>query len=359
MNIKKQVYIIIPSLSPTGPVKGAIALCNGLTEKFPVTLIDLKGGPGAHAPLHPKVKMVSLSQKTNWRKKKAEIKRLFHNAGGRNHVVSISFCFSGDCLNFFMRNHAIIISNVRGNLFKNYLLDYGPHGMLAAVLHFFLLRRFDNIIAMSNKMDRQLRSLGLRQIKIIGNFIDENSIEHYRHNRLLSNNSIHILFLASLTSRKRPDLLIKAVHSLEKNGINYHLDIIGEGPLKQKLIKQVKNLGISAKVQFHGHISEPYSMIQYADYLAIPSQSEGISRAVLEALYFGIPCIIRDVDGNDNIITHGVNGFLFKKDKELVNVLKTATLSVQNGTAPRGGILMPKFFRQNECVKKFEALING
>ena len=138
------------------------------------------------------------------------------------------------------------------------------------------------------------------------------------------------------------------MHSLEKKGIDCHLDILGDGPLRQKLFEKVKTLGISNRVKFHGHISEPYKMLQSADYLVIPSQSEGISRAVLEALFFGIPCILRNVDANYGIIIPGVNGFLFQKDEELVNVLENAALSVQNGSAPRGeNLLRLSFARWN------------
>jgi len=258
-----------------------------------------------------------------------------------------------------MKNHATIISSIRGNLPINYRIEYGLPGMLAALLQFCILRRFDSVVAMSNRMVEQLRNFGLKRIHLIGNFLDEKALEPYRCKIDRVNDNIRFLFLARLSAIKRPELLILAIRSLRKLKLNCHLDLIGDGPLQQSLVEEVNKYNISDRVTFHGYLPEPFKVLQSADYLVIPSQSEGISRAALEALFFGIPCILRDVDTNNGTINPGINGFLFRKDEDLIDVLRRAVLSVQNGTAPRGGNLLPKFFRQDECIKKFEVLING
>ena len=355
----RSVFVVVPSLSPTGPIKGAIALCNGLAKKLPVTLVNLKNGPGAYTPLHTEVKVLSLAEKANWRTKKTELVQLFHKGGGRKHVVSISCCFSADCLNSLMGNHATIISNVRGNLLKNYRFEYGIPGMFAALLHFFILKRFDRIIAMSDRMAEQLGHFGLRRISIIGNFVDETALELYRCCNLHSGDIPRFIFLASLSFRKRPDLLIQAVHSLKKKGINCHLDILGSGPLKQKLVEKAKKFGISNRVKFYGYISEPYKILQSADYLVIPSQSEGVSRAVMESLFFGVPCILRNVDANKEIIKDNYNGFLFRNDRDIADVMKKAINTSQAKKNTNRNILLPPKFRQKNCIEQYLSLLES
>ncbi len=356
---QRSIFVVVPALIPTGPIKGALALCNGLVETMSVTLVYLKPGSGAAAPLHPRVRVVSLAEKLSWRSKRAELVRILREAGGCERVVSISCCLSADFLNAFMRSHATIISHVRGNLPQNYRFDYGWPGLFAAIVHFCILRRFDTVVAISKNMARQLYRFGLRGIKVIGNFVDETALESYPRPHLRLTGATRFLFLATLSPRKRPGLLLRAAHLLKERGIYCHLDMVGEGPMRGTLEEECRRLGIAKRVIFHGHIPEPYNFVQSANYLVLPSQSEGIPRAALEALFFGVPCILREVDGNSEVIVEGINGLLFSKDEELVEVMKDAALSVQNGTAPRGGTLLPPFFRQRENIEKFIALISG
>ena len=65
----------------------------------------------------------------------------------------------------------------------------------------------------------------------------------------------------------------------------------------------------------------PYSLLGRADAFVLPSLSEGISRAALEALHLGVPCILRNVDGNQELITPRVNGELFNNNPQVLPIL--------------------------------------
>ena len=58
-----------------------------------------------------------------------------------------------------------------------------------------------------------------------------------------------------------------------------------------------------------------------ANIFVLPSLSEGISRASLESLFIGLPCVLRDIDSNSDLIKSNINGFLFKRDNELYSTL--------------------------------------
>ena len=55
-------------------------------------------------------------------------------------------------------------------------------------------------------------------------------------------------------------------------------------------------------------IREIYNNI---DIFLLTSDSEGFSNAIMEAMLFGIPCVVTNVGGNPDIINHEENGFLF------------------------------------------------
>ena len=322
--MKLNIFILVPSFSPTGPVKGAFALANELVSKRKVTIVSLKNGKGADAFLDNRVKQIYLSDfSSNFFGRLSEYQQILKKTGARENVVSISYCLSADLLNFYCKKYALICSSVRGNLIKIYRLDYGIIGLPAAIYHLISLSRFDFVVSMSISMSKQISHFSFKKSKVIGNFIDEFPIEKYR----ISYSDMdpckkHFVFVGSVSNRKRPILLINAIKKLHDNmkGVEIVLDIIGDGPMISMTQLEVKRLGIQKSVRFHGYLAEPYSLIARADAFVLPSLSEGISRASLEALFLGVPCVLKKVDGNSELIEEGKNGTLFNEDDELVDV---------------------------------------
>jgi glycosyltransferase involved in cell wall biosynthesis len=332
-----------------------VALANGLSQYLPVTLVPLKPCKEEHLIIDPDVEVVSLASYRDWRKKYKIYRDMLIRFGGRSGVVSISFCFSADCFNAFMSNHAAIISSVRGNLLRNYRFGYGWPGLIAALLHFVVLQRFDRVVAMSKSMTRQLERFGIFDSVQIGNFIDENSLNVFRMNERKKRKKVQFVYLASLTNRKRPDLLIDSARILHNGGVKFKLDILGDGPLRPLLEKRVKELNLTPFVTFYGHVSSPYEILQQADYMILPSESEGIARSALEALFFGVKCILRDVDGVNEIIMPGYNGYLFKEDNELVEILENVARDHCADVKGNRKNLLPPEFRQKSNI---EAMLN-
>jgi glycosyltransferase involved in cell wall biosynthesis len=352
----KKIFVLVPSFNPAGPVKGAVALCNGLVDRFPVTFVSLKpGGNIDSLMLDSRITVISMGDIIGWKKKYKTYKELILNNDGKN-VISISFCFSSDLLNFFIVPYAKTISSVRGNLKINYLYDYGYLGIILSYFHYSILRRFDHVIAISDAMYKQLLSLGIKRLSIIHNFIDEKNIDKYRVTTRKRKNPFSFIYLGRLSKLKRPDLIIDAISSLKERGMDCRLDIIGGGDMKCFLEKMVMQLGLSSHVLLHGVIDNPFLILQNNECLIMPSESEGISRAALEALFLGLPCIMRAVAGNQELIKPGINGELFFKDEELIDVMYRMT---QHDFADKNRQnMLPDDFRQETNIKKFYELIN-
>jgi len=353
----RRVFIVVPSLIPTGPIKGAAALCNNLIKHLPVTLVILKPAIGDGIAIEPNVQLLHLGHFRRWKDKYYRYRDILHEAGGREYAVSISYGLSSDILNLFMRRHAIIISSVRGNLPKNYRYDYGWPGFPVSLIHLLLLRRFDRVVSMSYGMTQQLCRFGIRRLTAIANFLDETHLEQFKIPFNKTSDSIRFVFLASLSKRKRPELVINAIANLRKQGIDCWLDIIGDGPLRSALTSIVVQKGLSPYVIFHGQLNHPYEILQKSDGMVLPSESEGTPRAAMEALFFGIPCILRDVDANRDLIIHGENGMLFSRDEELTGVMASMIKTLNQDKIGKKENLLPSTFRQDINVQKFMELI--
>lgn len=355
----RHFFILVPSLHPTGPVKGAYALANALVESRPVTLVTLKPGPGADAPLDSRVKQVDLSLSgADWWRHRDAYRNLLRQAGGRRGAASISLCLSADWVNRGCRNEAVTCSSVRGNLPRNYRHDYGVLGLPLAVMHLRMLAGFDHVVAMSHDMARQVARHTRRTPAVIGNCVDEAALVAYRVTVEAESPVRRFVFVGSLGARKQPLLLLRAVHALQREGEQVTLDIVGDGPMRAQVHAEIRRLGLDAVVTLHGHLRDPLPLVARAQAFVLPSLSEGVSRAALEALYLGVPCVLRNVDGNAEIIHPGVNGVLFDEDAALAGAMRRAgEISASRGRVPTS--LLPPVCRQVEAADRYRSLLEA
>jgi glycosyltransferase involved in cell wall biosynthesis len=351
----KQLFILIPADTPTGPVKGAYALSNSLIGQCKVTLVTIRPGCGANAWLDPRVLTICLADLSkNPAEKLIFYRSLLREAGGRSKVASLSLCLSADCINIFCKRYALTFSSVRGNLFMNYRHDYGFFGIGLAFLHLFSLRWMDRVVAMNQSMARQIRKYSGHEATVIGNFIDEKRL---KVRGVIKNDAdpFVFVFLGSLTSRKQPRLLVRALHELKQKNIKAYVEYVGAGPESIVINEDSKTLGLVDFVRQHGFLSNPERVLINADVLVLPSLSEGISRAALEAMYLGIPCVLRNADGNLELVIDGMNGAIFTDDLDLPDaMLKAAEISRLNKERK---CLLPLDFRQHFSTNKYVELM--
>ena len=339
------------------PIKGAAALANGLIEFHSVTFVSLKNEPKFFALLNSKVQHLCLESSGLFIKRLFVLRQIIKDAGERDEVVTISFCLSADFFNSFCQDVALTISSVRGNLPRVYPNNYGFLGKWIAYTHLNRLRKMRKVISMTKSMANLVDFHINRPSYIIGNFIDEPPIKIYR--RMTPNlGGFHFVYTGSLIHSKQPDLLLVAMDMLHNKGFDAKLDIIGDGPLLNDLKKKASKLKNPDTINFFGHVDNPFEQIARADAIVLPSLTEGVSRSALEALYLGVPCIMRDTDGNSELITSNVNGELFKEDNDIADaMLKTAMLSRSEDLYLK--ILIPDMFRQNLAIQKYRQLFNN
>lgn len=351
----KRIFIIIPQLTYGSPVKGAVALANFFALKNQVTLIILKSNKNdSKYFLHRNINLISLA-KFSWPKKIYMYGKILMSSI-ENERISLSFCLSADILNSFCTKYAKTFSSLRGNLYKNYRDRYGLIGFFIAKLHFIRLKKIKNIISMTEAMQKQVQvELNLHS-NIVSNFIDENEINKYRRNAKKVG-PINYVFTGRLTMGKRPDLLIDAISKLLQEGHDVEANILGDGPLMNKLSRMISINNLPIKL--HGNISNPFELLSDADVFVLPSLTEGVSRSAMEALYLGIPCIMRNTDGNSELINNLYNnGELFNFDNELYKKMLLLGIKSRKESFFKE-ILLPENFRQHNAAKKFWEIITN
>ena len=123
-----------------------------------------------------------------------------------------------------------------------------------------------------------------------------------------------VLYLGRLERYKRVDLLIRAMARIRDAGDSARLFIGGDGRHLAPLRGLVRRLGLGARVQFTGRVSEgtKRSMMERAWLHAITSTKEGWGISVLEAAACGTPTIASDTPGLRDAVVHGESGLLVR-----------------------------------------------
>ncbi|NOZ35164.1 MAG: glycosyltransferase family 4 protein [Chlorobi bacterium] len=126
-------------------------------------------------------------------------------------------------------------------------------------------------------------------------------------------NNLKIICSARLIKRKGQYTLIDAISNLKKKSIFIDVDFVGEGDEKNAYIKYAKAKNVLEQTVFSGYVPHEKMPEKYqnADIFVLPSYNEGMSNALLEAMACGLPVVVTDVGGTEELIDES-NGFIFK-----------------------------------------------
>ena len=147
---------------------------------------------------------------------------------------------------------------------------------------------------------------------------------------------VRILTVGRLIPRKDFQLLIRALPQLIQNTTrDFEVEIVGDGPCRSTLVKLAKDLGVIHKVRFTGSVaySELPEKYQSADIFALCSLAEGMPLALLEAMGSGLPVVGSRVQGVEDVVMPGTNGYLFASGD--VNALAKNLISLINDDEQR------------------------
>ena len=118
-----------------------------------------------------------------------------------------------------------------------------------------------------------------------------------------------ILTMGRMVYEKGVQNLVAAMPKILDNYHDAKLVIVGKGGMIDDLKAQVHSLGIDHKVCFAGFLnSRKVPIYQCADVAVFPSTYEPFGIVALEAMLAGVPTVVSDVGGLDEIVEHGVNG---------------------------------------------------
>ena len=124
---------------------------------------------------------------------------------------------------------------------------------------------------------------------------------------------LELVTVARLVARKRLDTLLAALATLPD--LDLRLTLVGDGPERQKLEAQTRELGLTARVRFTGYVDEATkrAFLAQADLFVLASTHEGFGIVYLEAMQHGLPIIAAADGGQADFLEDGRTGRLIAK----------------------------------------------
>lgn len=132
--------------------------------------------------------------------------------------------------------------------------------------------------------------------------------ENKREELGIPSESIVMISLGELNDNKNIGIIIEAMKTI--NNYQLHYIVCGEGELRKDLEEKVKKYGLSENVHFLGFRDDIKDLLQISDIFVMPSKREGLSRALMEAMASGLPCVVSKIRGNIDLVREQKNGFL-------------------------------------------------
>ena len=229
--------------------------------------------------------------------------------------------------------HTLIVADVRSALLK----------ALGSPIERWGERSAEAVVAITPRLDRLLVSEGVdpQRVHVVPPGVNAALFAGSFEDPFPLIGRPRVVFVGRLAAQKGLRFLITAAASLKTPGVQVLL--IGDGPERSALEREVRRLGINNRVHFLGFVPHERvpEVLSHADVLVLPSVYEELGTVLLEAMWMGLPVVASRTGGIPDVITNEVDGLLVPPGKPealavaIDRVLRSPVLAQRLGEAAR------------------------
>lgn len=179
-------------------------------------------------------------------------------------------------------------------------------------------QKYDEVICVSVQSQKSFKELFGDAIKtrIIYNTVDDSEIKRKADEEQINNGKFTVVCVGRLAAPKKYERLLSAHKRLLDEGFDHKLQILGEGPEREKIKKYIEENNLSSSVELLGFRQNPYPYMKNANLLACSSVYEGFSTFITEGVILGKPIVTTDVSGMREILGDSEFGLITENDDE-------------------------------------------
>ncbi|MGL5902332.1 MAG: glycosyltransferase [Cetobacterium sp.] len=225
--------------------------------------------------------------------------------------------------------------------------------------------RIDNVICVSKDSKRSVLKLYPElesKTKVIYNPIPKLDIREKVNEEIIINKKLTLVTVGRLVEQKGYDILLKAHKKLIDEGLDYNLQILGEGGLRSEFEKYILENKLSDHTELLGFKRNPYPYIKAADLFVVSSRFEGFSLVLAEAIVLEKAVISTKCVGPLEILDNGKYGELVEHEDvdSLVNTMRKLILDKQKREEyQKLAKERSSFFDDKKIMREIEELLDG
>lgn len=172
------------------------------------------------------------------------------------------------------------------------------------------INKFSKVFVISNAVRSELADNFGVESKVVYNGVDFSKIA--MRTMPIERQKLNIVQVGRLTKQKGHYISIETMAALRE--LNIHLDIIGDGKLREELEEMISQTGLTDRITLLGAKSQEYIFAHLKDYdlLIQPSVWEGFGLTAVEAMAAKVPVLASNIDGLGEILQNGKYGECFE-----------------------------------------------
>ena len=200
-----------------------------------------------------------------------------------------------------------------------------------------------NIVTTRNLMEwMRTRGADVERIEVCYSGVSSSLIEDARKLREPARARLGIpdqipllIFGGRICQQKRPELLATVLYGLVRQGVSFHCAVIGDGELYPLLKRRFRQFGLKKFVTMFGAVphEEWLEVLSAGDILFLPSQYEGISVALFEAMSMGVVPVMSAVGGQSELVTPDCGVLIPLSDRETEEYVAVLRNLIENPRA--------------------------
>lgn len=309
--MKKHVIHIITELDPGGTEKQLAMILPYLQSSFNNEVICLMGKGSVGQVLEKKGIKVYYCRARGWFDPRMWLKT-FQIVRKQHPQVLVTYLFHADMvgrlIGWLLRTPRLICSQ-RTNLMR--------YGFLWTFLEKHSHRMIDDYVVQTNVMRGILMS-GLKIYGSLLHIIPNAVIPLQLSNKVTAKQKYNfepddliMTCVANLKPGKGHLVLLSAFEQLHHRYPRIRLLLIGSGPNEKEIRRKLGTMNSSSHIHLMGYRQDISNLLSATDIFVLPTEREGMSNAILEAMAAGLPCVITDIPVNRELVSDGRTGLLF------------------------------------------------
>ncbi len=261
---------------------------------------------------------------------------------------------------------SIIVHTVHGFPFNDYMNFFKKYFYIK--IEKFLSTLSDALITVSNLNKEKITNLRIAEDSKITNIYSGIDLElfrrknnfSFRNDLRISDDFILIGTVGRLSAQKDPITLVNAFDLVLKEKTNVKLVFVGDGDLRNEVLRRINELGLQESIYLVGNKMDPWNIYPSLDLFVMSSIYEGLGRSITEALCSEIPVVCTNVEGVPELVRDKITGYLVKP-KDYFELSKIILKSLENidhskNMAKTGSKFVKKNFDVNNMVKEIDDL---